>query len=202
MRTRIKVCGITRLEDALLAADLGVDALGFNFYDRSPRFIPPVKAAAIVRQLPPFVTAVGLFVNPSEEAIADAVQHCPIDVVQLHGDESPEFCEAQRRRVIKAIPVSGAQDLHHAHAFACPVLLDAKAPEGVYGGAGRRFDWSLLEGFEHDYPLMLAGGLDAENVEEALSIRHWFAVDVSSGVESMPGVKDHDKLRDFVSRIR
>ncbi|HKJ84181.1 MAG TPA: phosphoribosylanthranilate isomerase [Mariprofundaceae bacterium] len=202
MRTRIKVCGITRVEDALFAADLGVDALGFVFYDKSPRFIPPIKAAAIIRQLPPYVTAAGLFVNPSEADIADVVQHCPLDVLQLHGDESPEFCEAQRRRVVKAVPVAGAEDLHRAHAYHCPVLLDARAPEGVYGGTGQRFDWRLLEGFEHDHPLILAGGLDAENVEEAVAIRHWFAVDVSSGVESMPGVKDHDKLRDFVSRIR
>jgi phosphoribosylanthranilate isomerase len=199
--TRIKVCGITRLEDALTASRLGVDAIGFVFYPKSPRYISPEKAAAIIRQLPPFVSAVGLFVNPKQSDIDAVLQHCPLGVIQLHGDESPEFCMAQPRRVMKAIPVSGAKDLKRAQFYSCPVLLDAKAPEGIYGGTGTSFDWSLLEGFKHDYPLILAGGLNADNVEEALSVRQWFALDVSSGVETSPGIKDEAKLSEFVARV-
>lgn len=139
-RVRIKVCGITRAEDALLAASLGADAVGFVFYDKSPRFIPPMKAAAIIRALPPFVSTVGLFVNPGQDEIDDALKHCPLDVLQLHGEETPEFCEAQTRRVIKAVPIREKADLNIAHAYHCSVLLDAKAPQGVYGGTGETFN--------------------------------------------------------------
>lgn len=199
--TRIKVCGITRLEDALTASRLGVDAVGFVFYPKSPRFIAPDKAATIIRQLPPFVSAVGLFVNPTEDDIAEVLQTVPLGVIQLHGDESPEFCQAQRRRVIKAIAVDSKEDLKKAGKYECPLLLDAKAPQGVYGGTGNSFDWSLMEGFEHPHPLILAGGLNSDNIEAALSHRQWFAVDVSSGVEVSPGIKDDTKLCDFVGRV-
>jgi len=198
---RIKVCGITQIQDALLAAHLGADAVGFVFYDKSPRFIPPIKAAAIIRALPPFVSAVGLFVNPGQDAVNDTLQHCPLDVLQFHGTETPEFCEAQTRRVIKAVSIRTKTDLNMAHAYHCPVLLDAKAPQGVYGGTGESFAWTLLDEFEHDYPLILAGGLNAENIGQALSIRQWDALDVSSGVESMSGVKDVAKLRLFMSSV-
>jgi len=200
-RTRIKICGITRLEDALEASRLGVDAVGFVFYDKSPRYIDPQKAASIIRQLPPFVSAVGLFVNPTQDYIAEVLQTVPLGVIQLHGDESPDFCSAQRRRVMKAVPVSDAHDLKQTARFNCPVLLDAKAPAGVYGGTGRSFDWSLLKDFEHDFPLTLAGGLSVENIEEAMAIRQWFALDVSSGVESSPGIKDAEKMRAFVGAV-
>lgn len=199
--TRIKVCGITRLEDALTASRLGVDAVGFVFYPKSPRFIAPDKAATIIRQLPPFVSAVGLFVNPTEDDIAEVLQTVPLGVIQLHGDESPEFCQAQRRRVIKAIAIGSKEDLKKASKYECPLLLDAKAPQGVYGGTGTTFDWSLMEGFEHPHPLILAGGLNSDNIEAALSHRQWFAVDVSSGVEVSPGIKDDTKLCDFVGRV-
>jgi len=190
------------MEDALLAASLGADAVGFVFYDKSPRFIPPMKAAPIIRELPPFVSAVGLFVNSGQDAIDDALKHCPLDVLQLHGDETPEFCEAQARRVIKAVPIHEKTDLNMAHAYACPVLLDTKAPRGVYGGTGEAFDWALLDGFEHTHPLILAGGLDMDNVRQALSVRQWDALDVSSGVESIPGVKDTEKLNQFMTIVR
>jgi phosphoribosylanthranilate isomerase len=200
-RTRIKVCGITRRQDALLAAELGADAIGFVFYDRSPRYIAPEKAAAILRVLPPFVSAVGLFVNPTQDEIDAALRHCPLDVLQLHGDETPQFCEAQSRRVVKAIPVSRHEDLLRVHRFDCPVLLDARAPEGVYGGTGVRFDWNLLDGFTHAWPLVLAGGLDAANVAGALRVRQWFALDVSSGIEALPGIKDEGKMRAFFAAV-
>jgi len=200
-RTRIKICGITRLEDALEASALGVDAVGFVFYNKSPRYIEPQKAAAIIRQLPPFVSAVGLFVNPTQDFIAEVLQSVPLGVIQLHGDETPSFCDAQRRRVMKALPISNAADLKNTSRFDCPLLLDAKAPAGVYGGTGQSFDWSLLQGFKHDDPLTLAGGLNVDNVAEAMSIRQWFALDVSSGVESSPGIKDAAKMRAFVTAV-
>lgn len=200
-RTRIKVCGITRLEDALAASALGVDAVGFVFYQKSPRYIEPAKAAAIIRQLPPFVSAVGLFVNPTQAFIAEVLQSVPLGVIQLHGDETPEFCQAQRRRVLKALPVSSPEDLKRAAAYDCPLLLDAKAPAGIYGGTGHVFDWSLLDGFEHPFPLTLAGGLNVDNVSEALAVRQWFALDVSSGIEQSPGIKDAEKMRAFVAAV-
>lgn len=200
-RTRIKVCGITRLEDALIASELGVDALGFVFYERSPRYIEPARAAAIIRRLPPFVSAVGLFVNPDQAQIDRVLETVPLGVLQLHGDETPAFCAAQQRRVLKALPVSSADDLARAEAYNCPLLLDAKAPPGVYGGTGTRFDWSLLAGFAHAYPPTLAGGLNAHNVTEAIAVRQWFALDVSSGVESSPGIKDAEQMRAFVDAV-
>ena len=181
---------------------LGVDAVGFVFYDRSPRYIAPQKAAAIVRQLPPFVSAVGLFVNPDQAWIAEVLHHCPLGVIQLHGDESPEFCASQRRRVLKAIAVRGREDLARVRHYNCPVLLDAPAPTGGYGGTGTRFDWSLLSEVKHDYPLLLAGGLDADNVAEALALHPWFGIDISSGVEQAPGIKDGDKMRRLVKAVQ
>ncbi|MDQ6992065.1 MAG: phosphoribosylanthranilate isomerase [Mariprofundus sp.] len=201
-RTRLKICGITRLSDALRASDLGADALGFVFYKQSPRYIEPVKAAAIIRELPPFVSAVGLFVNPSQQEIDTTIACCPIDVIQLHGDETVAFCSAQARRVIKAIAISTADDLKRASAFQCSILLDAKAPAGVYGGTGNCFDWSLLQTYKHPYPLTLAGGLSSDNVANALTIRQWFALDVSSGVEASPGIKDFDKMQTFIAALR
>jgi len=200
-RIRVKICGITRLEDALAASELGADAVGFVFYEKSPRYIEPAKAAAIIRQLPPFVSAVGLFVNPSQNFIGRVLQTVPLGVIQLHGDETPEFCASQRRRVLKAIHVSCADDLKQAAAFQCPVLLDAKAPAGVYGGTGTTFDWSLLRDFEHHYPVSLAGGLNIDNIAEAMAVRAWFALDVSSGVEQSPGIKDAEKMRAFVNTV-
>ena len=202
IRTRIKVCGITRLEDALAASALGVDAIGFVFYKKSPRYIEPMKAAAIIRELPPFVSAVGLFVNPEQAFIDEVLTCCPLGVIQLHGDESPDFCQAQARRVIKAIAVSSKEDLDRAKQYSCSILLDTKAPKGVYGGTGHSFDWSLLQGFSHNQALILAGGLNITNVRNALSHRQWFALDVSSGVETAPGIKDCDKMRAFATAVQ
>ncbi len=196
---RIKICGITRKQDALAAAELGADALGFVFYENSPRYIAPPAAAAIIGALPPFVNAVGLFVNASQTAINETLAVCPLDILQLHGDESPEFCAAQARRVIKSVPVEKADDLSRASGFDCAILLDAKAPKGIYGGTGASFDWKLLEGFEHTHAVILAGGLDAENVAEALRVRQFYGVDVSSGVEASPGIKDAEKMRRFIA---
>jgi len=200
-RIRTKICGITRLEDALHASRLGVDALGFVFYRKSPRYIDPDRAAAIIFDLPPFITTVGLFVNPTHDDLEQVLHHCPLDMLQFHGDETPGLCTMQRLPVIKAISVSGKEDLERVASYDCPVLLDAKAPAGVYGGHGQCFDWSLLEGFDHRHELILAGGLNAANVRQALTLRPWYAVDVSSGVESAPGVKDAAAMETFVARI-
>ncbi|TLS68154.1 phosphoribosylanthranilate isomerase [Mariprofundus erugo] len=200
-RTRIKICGITRLNDALDAVRLGADALGFVFYKRSPRYIDPLAAAAIIRQLPPFVATVGLFVNASQQEIESVLGCCPLSDIQLHGDESPEFCAAFPRRVMKAVAIASPEDLARVATYPCPVLLDARAPAGVYGGTGKRFDWSLLDGFSHDYPLVLAGGLSVENVRDAMAVRQWFALDVSSGVEVSPGIKDFDRMRRFIAAV-
>lgn len=202
LRTRIKICGITRMQDARCAAELGVDALGFVFYPASPRYIAPREAAEIIRGLPPFVSAVGLFVNASQGEVDAVLDACPLDVLQLHGDESPEFCAAQQRRVIKAVAIRDAGDVARIHTFDCTVLLDAQAPPGVYGGAGQSFDWGLVRDVQHGYPLILAGGLDADNVGTALAVRQWQAVDVSSAVEFSPGVKDAVKMQRFVAAVR
>jgi len=198
-RTRIKICGITRIQDALLAADLGVDALGFVFYKASPRYIEALEAAKIIRALPPFVSTVGLFVNASQQAIDATLAACPLDILQLHGDETPEFCAAQQRRVIKALPIREADDVQAVADYDCAVLLDAKAPAGVYGGTGESFDWSLVADLQHNHPLLLAGGLNTGNIPAALAVRHgvrkWHALDVSSGVEIAPGIKDAAVLR-------
>jgi len=200
-RTRVKVCGITRQQDALRAAALGVDALGFVFYQASPRYIEPAAAAAIIHSLPPFVSAVGLFVNAAQQEINAVLECCPLDVLQLHGDESPDFCAAQTRRVIKALPVREAADTLRVADYPCAVLLDAKATAGVYGGTGLSFDWSLVGGLQHAYPLLLAGGLDADNAAAALAVRQWHALDVSSGAESAPGIKDAEKMRRFMDVV-
>jgi len=194
-RLRLKICGITRLEDALLASALGVDALGFVFYDKSPRYISPTKVQKIIAQLPPFTTVVGLFVNPSQMFVDDVLEICSLDIIQLHGDESPVFCAAQHRRVIKALSIAKTKDLERLSEYNCPVLLDTKAPEGVYGGTGKSFDWSLLQGLKHEYPVILAGGLQAENIDDAMKVEGIYALDVSSGVESSKGIKDKGKMK-------
>jgi len=190
------------MEDALAAAGLGVDAVGFVFYKTSPRYISPDRAAEIIGRLPPFVSAVGLFVNPAQEEIDQTLDDCPIDLIQLHGNELPAFCSRQNRRVIKAILVSDVTDLKRAGQYDCSVLLDSRAPEGMYGGSGMRFDWSILDRFVHPYPVILAGGLNDENIQAALNSRQFHAVDVSSGVESSPGIKDREKMCRFVERVQ
>jgi len=204
-RTRIKVCGITRMHDALLAADLGVDALGFVFYKASPRYIEAAEVAKIICKLPPFVSTVGLFVNTNQQDIDATLATCPLDILQLHGDETPEFCAAQRRRVIKALPIRESGDVQAVAAYDCAVLLDAKAPPGVYGGTGEAFDWSLVADLQHAHPLLLAGGLNAGNIPAALAVRHgvrkWHALDVSSGVETAPGIKDAVALRHLMQTV-
>lgn len=195
------MCGITNAEDALAASALGVDALGFVFYKPSPRYICPEDAAIIIQSLPPFVSAVGLFVNPTQSEIDNADEVCRLDMIQLHGDEDPDFCAGQTIKVMKAIAIDRISDIAAIQNFECTVLLDAKAPQGVYGGTGQSFDWSLLHDLQHDYPLILAGGLNASNVGRALRERSWYGVDVSSGIETAPGVKSPEKMQSFCQQV-
>ncbi|MDP3978077.1 MAG: phosphoribosylanthranilate isomerase [Pseudomonas sp.] len=200
---RSKICGITRLEDALAAVDAGADAIGLVFYAKSPRAVTVQQAQAIVAGLPPFVTTVGLFVDcPRGElnVILDAV---PLDLLQFHGDETPAACEGFRRPYIKALRVKPGDDIAAQvglYGSASGVLLDTFVP-GVPGGTGEAFDWSLVpQGLT--VPIILAGGLTPENVRAAIEQVRPYAVDVSGGVEASKGLKDSDKIHAFVRAVR
>jgi phosphoribosylanthranilate isomerase len=199
---RVKICGITNVEDALLAAEAGADAIGLVFYDKSPRVVTPERAAAIVSALPPFVQAVGLFVNADIDVVNATAEQCRLDLVQLHGDESPEFCAQSVRRVIKAFRVRDAASLDHLNDYrVAGFLLDAWSPL-AHGGTGVTFNWELARDAGRFGPIILAGGLTPDNVRSAIETVAPFAVDVSSGVESAPGRKDPDKVRAFIARAK
>ncbi len=199
--TRVKICGVTRLEDALQAARLGADALGFNFWPGSKRFLAPAAARAIVDRLPPFVTPVGVFVNQPEEAIRRAAEESGVRVLQLHGDEPPELCRRLPLPVVKAVRVVARLSLQALAAYPVAALL-LDAPSAGFGGSGATFDWSLAEGVAGLAPLILAGGLDPENVAAAVRRVRPYAVDVASGVESAPGVKDAVRMARFIAAAR
>jgi len=199
---KIKICGITNIDDALYAAEQGVDALGFNFYKKSPRYVEPEKAAEIISQLPPFVLPVGIFVNEREEKILE-VQHLTcIQTIQLHGDESPDFCQRFKGRVIKAFQVKDKESIKHmAHYHVSALLLDSYK-EGLRGGTGTTFDWHLAVVAKTFGRIILAGGLTPENVVEAVKLVQPYAVDVAGGVEKGKGLKDHGKIRKFITEVR
>jgi len=198
---KVKICGITCLADALAAAQAGADALGFMFYERSARAITLSRAIEIIRELPPFIVKVGVFVNPSAEEVRRAAEW--LDVVQLHGAESPEFCSTVPRPVLKAIRVRDESSLETIRTFAVSgILLDAYV-EGQLGGTGARFNWDLaVRAKALSRPIVLAGGLTPENVGEAVQRVSPYGVDVSSGVESAPGRKDIAKLAQFIARAK
>ena len=200
-RTRIKVCGITTAEDALGAVVLGVDALGFNFFKGSSRYICPEEAAKICRLLPAFVSSVGLFVNESCEEINRIVASTKLGLVQFHGDETAGFCESVGYPYVKALRATNEQQIEmeaKAYKSAQSILLDT-AKNTQFGGTGEVFDWSILP--KLNQPLILAGGLNANNVGAAIAATNPYAVDVSSGVESSPGQKDYVKMRRFVDAV-
>lgn len=206
--TRIKVCGITRQEDADCCAALGVDALGFVFYAPSPRYISPVAACKIFRQTPLFVTRVGLFVNAPRETVLSVLDQAPLHLLQFHGDEDEAYCASFGRPYLKAARIKPGVDLLEfaarfpsAEAVLCDAFVDG------FGGAGKTFDWNLLPSVEarmrsNCRPLVLSGGLDAENVGAAIRRVSPVAVDVSSGVEAAKGIKDHAKIKAFVEKVR
>ena len=207
--TNVKVCGITRLEDAELALGLGAWALGMIFYERSPRRCSIEEAQRIAAAMRRRVELCGVFVNAPLEEIARISEELELTMLQLHGDEGPAFClEAARRsgaKVVKAVQVSGPGDLRDMERFHVDYhLLDArpKAPEkqGLRGGTGESFDWKLLAARRSSVPLILSGGLGPDNVAEAIAITHPYAVDTASGTEAAPGRKDPDKLRSFFAQ--
>ena len=201
--TRVKICGITAIEDGLHAAQAGADAIGLVFYAKSPRYVEAATAAAIVRALPPFVTVVGLFVDALEDYVHVVLERVPLDVLQFHGKESPAYCARYGRPYLKAVRVKEDTDLLQCaadHAAAQALLLDAYVP-GVPGGTGERFDWTRIPAALAK-PIVLSGGLTPENVQEAIRQVHPWAVDVSSGVEAGPGRKDPAKVSLFIERAK
>lgn len=198
---RIKICGLTNLEDALLATELGADALGFVFAS-SPRRVSPEAVAEIVHNLPPFVIKVGVFVNASLDEIKEIMEFCRLDMVQLHGEEPPEVCAALFPKAIKAFRVKDETVLDSIPRYRVPAfLLEGYTPKG-YGGMGQRFDWELAKQASSYGRVILSGGLDPENVGMAIREVRPYAVDVSSGVELRPGKKDPEKLRLFIRACR
>jgi len=199
---KIKICGITNLDDAMAAAEYGADALGFNFYKKSPRYIEPEKAAEIIYQLPPFVLPVGVFVNEHEKRVREIQSLTGIQVLQFHGDESPEFCERFESRVIKAFQVKDKENFHSlAHYKVGAFLLDSYK-DGLKGGTGVTFNWHLAVVAKSFGRIILAGGLNPDNVVEAAKLVQPYAVDVAGGVEKEKGIKDHAKLKKFIVEVR
>jgi phosphoribosylanthranilate isomerase len=202
MNVKVKICGITNLEDALKAAQYGADALGFVFYKGSPRYIDPLKASEIIRALPPFISAVGVFVNEDPLEVLRISTLTGIDAIQLHGDERPESI-VYPKKIIKALRVRELSDLEPLkdylsssqpiHAF----LLDTYTPE-AYGGTGQIFNWDIASEAKKFGRIILAGGLNPDNIEKAIRWVHPYGVDVSGGVEKEKGIKDHKKLKAFI----
>ncbi|MDC9727548.1 MAG: phosphoribosylanthranilate isomerase [Candidatus Thioglobus sp.] len=197
----IKVCGFTQAQNARDAAMLGIDAIGLVFYEQSPRYVETAQALEIIQALPPFISRVGLFVNADAHFIDEVLCEVPLDTLQFHGDETPQACEQYAMPFIKALRVNEqtnivqlAQDYQQASGL----LLDAYNPN-VYGGTGEQFDWSLAN-VEIDLPIILAGGLSPETAHQAVSQVNPYALDVSSGVESAKGIKDIEKIKQFMTQ--
>lgn len=195
---RVKVCGITTIEDALHAIASGADALGFVFYRKSPRYISPEQAAQIIAQLPPFVSIVGLFVNEAFQYVRAVIDQCRLDVVQLHGDEAPSQCQYEGVKVIKALRIRSQQCLVGLEDYPVSALLLDAWVDGAYGGTGKLGCWGLAAQAAQKFPVILAGGLNPDNVGAAIEAVNPYAVDVSSGVERCPGRKDPRLVTSFI----
>ena len=202
---KIKFCGITNKEDAEHAVSFGVDALGFIFYKNSPRYVSEEIVEEIVYFLPPFVKTVGVFVNETSDKVNAIMKKCHLDVAQLHGDETPEYCVDIEARKIKAFRVSDDQDIKHIGKYQgliSAALLDTKH-EGAFGGTGKVFDWGLaLDAKLYELPLILSGGLSKDNIAKAIDVVNPHAIDVCSGIECEPGKKDYHKMNDFISSMQ
>jgi len=203
MMTKIKICGITNMEDALAAVKLGADALGFVFYKESKRYIKPNVASEIARSLPPFVKKIGVFTNEDHGAIKDITGEVKLDLLQIHGDETPEYCNRLESPYIKAFRLRNEATLSEINEYSTNYLLFDTYSKDEYGGTGHAFDWNLLKGkpFENKY-VILSGGLNPGNVGEAISLLNPYAVDVSSGVEEFPGKKDIEKINKFIEAVK
>lgn len=203
MRTRVKICGITRAQDAIKAVEFGADAIGLVFYDKSPRAVSIDDARVIIQKIPPFVSIVGLFVDPSPKDVAAVLHRVSLDLLQFHGDELPSECSAYGKPYIKAIKIREGVDIAaqvNKYTTARGILLDTYDPK-VPGGTGRVFDWSVIpKGLSK--PIILAGGLTPENVWQAITKVRPFAVDVSGGVEADKGIKDIEKLAAFMRGVQ
>lgn len=201
-RTRVKICGITRVEDALAAIDAGADALGFVFYPNSPRAVSTAQAENIMSMLPPFVSKVGLFVNADAADIQNVLKSCPLDLLQFHGDESPVFCDSFGMPYMKALRMRDDVDLVEAvqsYRAASALLLDSYKP-GVPGGTGESFDWHRIPN-DLQGSIVLAGGLNPANAAAAIAACHPYALDVSGGVEQAPGIKCVQKMTEFIKAV-
>ena len=201
-QVKVKICGMTNLKDVKVAVDGGVDAVGFIFYKKSPRLVTMQTVREIVLELPPFVDSVGVFVDETAEQINKIADRCNLDRVQLHGDESPAFCKKIRRRVIKAIRVKDIQSLKKLSDYPVSSFLLDTFSEDQYGGTGKVFDWNLAYPAKKYGPIILAGGLTPINVHQAIQRIQPYGVDVCSGVESQPGIKDHKKMQAFLKNVK
>lgn len=200
--TKIKICGITNMEDAQAAADFGADALGFIFYKESKRYVDPQVVKSIISSLPPFITTVGVFVNQALDEISQIKKTTGIQVAQLHGDETSEFASSLSIDVIKVIRVKDKSDLDKVAQYSAQAILFDTYSDQEYGGTGESFDWEILNNLLSEKKIILSGGLNPENVLEAVQIVRPYAVDVSSGVEDTPGKKDHTKIKKFIGAIK
>ena len=203
MSVRIKICGLTNAADAVTAVEAGADALGFMFFEGSKRNISTTAAAGIIQELPPMIVKVGVFVNPTAEFVRDAIETSGLDTLQFHGEETPEFCAQFGLPVIKAFRIKDRTSLAACAAYRdCAWLLDSYV-ESALGGTGVAFDWKVaVEAVKLHHKLILAGGLKVETVADAVRRVRPYGVDVSSGVESAPGKKDHAKIRAFIAAVR
>ena len=203
MKTRVKICGITNVADGLAAAEAGADMIGLMFYESSPRHITLARAAEISRALPPFLMRVGVFVNAPADYVLRAIGECNLTMLQFHGDETSDFCTQFGLMNMKAIRVRDAGSLAQLENYQTDAfLLDAHSKNGL-GGTGEKFNWELaVEAQKFGKPIFLAGGLTPENVADAVRKVHPFGVDVSSGVESAPGIKDHAKVKAFITAAK
>ena len=201
--TEIKICGMTNIEDACFVAESGVDALGFIFYPKSPRYVQPEKARDIIRKLPPEVAKIGVFVNHDTQGIKEIMEYCGLDFIQLHGNESPEYCRHFPESVIiKAMSPRTEEDLNIMEEYrARAILVDTYAP-GKHGGTGKVSNWELAVKIRKMRPLILSGGLNPDNIEDAMKKVSPHAVDINSGVEKMPGKKDHGLIKRIINLVR
>ncbi|MFT4577742.1 MAG: phosphoribosylanthranilate isomerase [Nitrospinales bacterium] len=201
-QVKVKVCGMTSLKDALVAVEEGADAVGFIFYKKSPRSVTMKTVREIILELPPFVDTVGVFVDETVEQINKIADYCNLDIIQLHGDESPTFCKKIRRRVIKAFRVKDMQSVKKLSSFQVSGFLLDTFSKNLHGGTGKVFDWNLALPAKKIGPVIMAGGLTPNNVQQAIRQVRPYGVDVCSGVESEPGIKDHKKVRAFLKNAK
>jgi phosphoribosylanthranilate isomerase len=200
--TKVKICGITNFEDAAKSLDCGADALGFIIYQKSKRYIKPSEALKIIKELPPFVTKVAVFVDSPFRHITKITNELCINTIQLHGNETPDFCSKFRHTVIKALRIKDSVDRQQVDSFPTQAILFDTFSDAEYGGTGKSFDWKVLKRLNTDKKIILSGGLNPDNIEQAIRTVRPYAVDVSSGVEKSPGIKDHKKIKNLIEAVK